>query len=142
MKTVKGITSFIAVMLFISSQGFSQNSVSDKSQNNQGNTGKANTVARGNFVDSNNDGICDNYQVRTNNGRGANFVDKNGDGICDNRGSGGTGRGKGNGCGMGYQRGHGNGGGAGLGNQRGYGQGRGNCCGRGNGYQHRHGQGN
>ena len=128
MKTVKGITAFVAVLLFVSYQGFSQNTISGKPQNNPGNTGKANTAARGNFVDKNNDGICDNYQARVNSGRGANFVDKNGDGVCDNRGNFGKGRGNSNGCGKGYQ--HRNG------------QGRGNCCGRGNGYQHRHGQGN
>lgn len=47
---------------------------------------------RGNFVDTDGDGICDN--------RGQNFVDADGDGICDNRGEGkGQGRHHGNGRG-------------------------------------------
>lgn len=36
------------------------------------------------FVDSNNDGICDNYATRPANGRGQRFVDTNNDGQCDN----------------------------------------------------------
>lgn len=38
-----------------------------------------------NFVDKDNNGVCDNRTTRNGNGRGANFVDKNGDGVCDNR---------------------------------------------------------
>jgi len=38
-----------------------------------------------NFVDKDNNGVCDNLGTRSGSGRGANFVDKNGDGICDNR---------------------------------------------------------
>lgn len=41
-----------------------------------------------NFVDSNNDGICDN---RGTCGNGLYFVDANGDGICDNSGTCGNG---------------------------------------------------
>lgn len=48
-----------------------------------------------NFVDKNNNGMCDNYEngVRRGrgmgrNGKGANFVDKDKDGICDNYQSG------------------------------------------------------
>ncbi|MCX6281549.1 MAG: hypothetical protein NTU51_06280 [Bacteroidetes bacterium] len=135
MKTVKRLNVLLAVLLFASYQGFSQNTTGK--QNDAQATAK---VTPGKFVDANKNGVCDNYQARVNSGRGANFVDKNGDGICDNRGSGGIGRGKGNGCGMGYQRGPGNCCGGGFGYQHGQGQGRGNCCGRGNGYQHRHGQ--
>ena len=113
----------MAVLIFASYQGFSQNTTTTQ-KNAQANA----KVTSGKFVDVNKDGVCDNYQARTNTGRGANFVDKNGDGVCDNRGNLGKGRGNSNGCGKGYQ--HRNG------------QGRGNCCGRGNGYQHRHGQGN
>lgn len=39
------------------------------------------------FVDSNRDGVCDNYGVH-----GMGFVDGNGDGVCDNYGV----------CGMGF----------------------------------------
>ena len=44
----------------------------------------ANATGR-NYVDKDNNGVCDNLGTRSGNGRGANFVDKNGDGICDNR---------------------------------------------------------
>jgi len=39
----------------------------------------------GNFVDKDNNGVCDNLGSRSGNGQSVNFVDKNGDGICDNR---------------------------------------------------------
>jgi hypothetical protein len=39
---------------------------------------------KGQFVDSNHDGICDNHQGMMKNGKCANFVDKNNDGKCDN----------------------------------------------------------
>ena len=42
-----------------------------------------------NYVDLNNDGICDNNNVTG--GNGLNFVDANGDGICDNNGACGNG---------------------------------------------------
>jgi hypothetical protein len=45
---------------------------------------QTNKPNRGQFVDKNNDGICDNYQDRKSNANGRNFVDKNNDGICDN----------------------------------------------------------
>ena len=38
-------------------------------------------VERPNYVDNNNDGICDNYVERPN------YVDDNNDGICDNIGT-------------------------------------------------------
>jgi len=123
MKTVKRITVLLAVLLFASYQGFSQNTTATQKDV------KASTKATpGKFVDVDKDGVCDNYHAKMNTGRGANFVDKNGDGICDNRGNTGKGQGNHNGCGMGYQHRDG--------------QGHGNCCGRGNGYQHRHGRGN
>ncbi len=50
----------------------------------------------GNFVDENNDGICDNRA----NCQGQNFVDEDNDGVCDRReGCQGQHRGNGNGCG-------------------------------------------
>ena len=56
---------------------------------------------RGNFVDADGDGICDNYGT---NGCGRNYVDADGDGVCDNYATRG-----GHGCGArGY--GHGAGG--------------------------------
>ncbi len=74
-----------------------------------------------NFVDKNGDGICDNAGVRNSTGKGANFVDKDEDGICDRRsdvGKGNANKGK---FGKGYRQG------------KGKGQGKG-CCGRGPGY--------
>lgn len=140
MKTVKRITVLLAVLIFASYQGFSQNTTAIQKDAKDAQT--TTKVTPGKFVDNDKDGVCDNYQARGNAGRGANFVDKNGDGICDNRGNVGRGQGNRNGCGMGYQRGYGNCGGGGFGYQRGHGQGHGNCCGGGNGYQHRHGRGN
>lgn len=67
--------------------------------------------ASGNFVDKNNNGICDNYEARPANTRGRNYVDKDGNGICDNRAQLGKKQGK-------YCR-------NGQGNQHRHGQGRG-----------------
>lgn len=50
-----------------------------------------------NFVDNNSDGVCDNFASGTSQGAGQNFVDNNGDGICDNFASGNTGKGNGQG---------------------------------------------
>jgi hypothetical protein len=128
MKTLKRITVAIAIMSFIAFQGYSQNaSISDKQKESK--TSQTTTKATpGKFVDKNKDGVCDNYQARMKNGRGANFVDKNGDGICDNRQNVRQGKGNPNGCGMGYQHHHG--------------QGQGNCCGGGCQNHYRHGRGN
>lgn len=56
----------------------------------------ASTFRGRNFVDANNDGICDLY------GTNCAFVDEDGDGICDNYNSSSCG-----GCGYGMGRGHG-----------------------------------
>lgn len=37
-----------------------------------------------NYVDTNGDGVCDNYGTM---GNGANYVDADGDGVCDNYGN-------------------------------------------------------
>ena len=68
----------------------------------------------GNFIDKDNNGVCDNFESRSGNGRGANFVDKNGDGICDNRAN--AGKKSGNQCrnGQGNQHRHGQGQGRGC----------------------------
>lgn len=52
--------------------------------NVQTNGNQTATTKRGQWVDKNNDGICDNYQNLKTNPKGSNFVDKNKDGICDN----------------------------------------------------------
>lgn len=73
--------------------------------------GAAIATVRGEYVDLDNDGVCDNYG--TGNGTGgqgscAGYVDADGDGICDNYGNGyGCGNGQGNG--NGYGPGNGNG---------------------------------
>lgn len=76
--------------------------------------GAAIAAVRGEYVDRNNDGVCDNYGVgKGANGQGscAGYADADGDGICDNYANGcGNGRGSGYGCG----NGNGNGGGAGY----------------------------
>jgi hypothetical protein len=76
-----------------------------------------NTVSA-NFVDANNNGVCDNFESRQGKGRGGNFVDANNDGICDNRAN--VGKKSGNN----YRNGQGNQ------YRNGNGQGRrcGNCC--------------
>lgn len=53
----------------------------------------AGSGARRNFIDTDGDGVCDNYGDRPSKGS-KNFVDEDGDGICDNFASG---QGKGNG---------------------------------------------
>ena len=118
MKTVARtlMTSFI--IMFIASAISAQNTASSKGTKTPSSTNAAN---RGQFVDINNNRICDNFEARGQSGRGANFVDKNGDGVCDNRGTVGKGNGRGNGCRQGYQHRHGQG------------KGKGNCCGRGQG---------
>ena len=74
--------------------------------------GAAIATVRGEYVDRNNDGVCDNYGVgKGANGQGscAGYADADGDGVCDNYANGcGNGRGSGYGCG------NGNGGGAGY----------------------------
>lgn len=53
--------------------------------------GAAIATVRGEYVDRNNDGVCDNYGVgKGANGQGscAGYADADGDGICDNYGAG------------------------------------------------------
>lgn len=68
------------------------------------------------YVDKNNDGVCDNKQVKTKPNIGVNFVDKNKDGVCDNKQNKGNGKccGYGKGNGQGYQHRHGWNGGSGC----------------------------
>ncbi len=70
-------------------------------QNVNGRTNDNNIVHGEQFVDSNNDGVCDNYAIGQGNG--------NGSGICDGSGrvANGQGRGKGNHNGNGDNRGNG-----------------------------------
>ena len=87
-----------------------------------------------NYVDADQDGVCDVYELGqsqglgtgTGAGNGVGFVDDDGDGICDNAGIG-QGRGAGSGASQGLGAGGGMGYGAGQGHGNGgqFGQGRG-----------------
>ena len=74
--------------------------------------GAAIATVRGEYVDLDNDGVCDNYgSDNCANGQGScpGYADADGNGVCDNYANGcGNGRGSGYGCG------NGNGGGAGY----------------------------
>lgn len=111
----------MAMILFVAVQAISQSAPTLPIDKNQKDKQKMQTNVSGKFVDSNKDGVCDNYQARMKNGQGASFVDKNGDGICDNQEN--AGQEKPKGCGMGHQHRHG--------------QADGNCSKKGNGYQQR-----
>lgn len=114
MKTSLKILLTTVAFAFFFGQGYSQ-AASDNEQ-------KANNpvaTAQGKFVDSNGNGVCDNFEMRGGSGKGANFVDKDGDGVCDQRGVKAASGGNREFCGKGYQHRHG------------CGQGQGNCCGRG-----------
>lgn len=81
------ITLFASVLLLgVSSVSLAQNAKTPKAVRN---------ASCRNFVDKNNDGICDNREVSGQNTKGRNFVDKNNDGFCDNQGKGNRRNGKG-----------------------------------------------
>ena len=92
--------------------------------------GAAIATVRGEYVDLDNDGVCDNYGGQ---GSCAGYVDADGDGVCDNYGAGQGSRSGyvdadgdgicdnyGNGYGCGNGQGNGNGYGPGNGNGAGY----------------------
>jgi hypothetical protein len=122
MKKFKLTTGILIMLMIASTMVFSQTKEPVKTQNdNQEKTTLVNTGR--NFVDQNNDGICDNRQNnQSKQVQGRNFVDKNNDGICDNNPNGNpnckNGKGNQNNCRVKNN----------------------NCCGNGNGY--RHGQSN
>lgn len=102
-------TSFILMLGFVA---HSQN-ITDKTQKENIQVQKGTTTGR-NFIDSNNNGICDRFEERGKTTRGAGFIDKDGDGICDNR-QGGNQKGNRQACdGTGFK--HRNGKGKGTGN--------------------------
>lgn len=124
MKTTKRFVMAFAAVLMMVNLGFAQDK-STTTTKDDGQKATTNTVVTpGKFVDQNKNGVCDNFEIRRQTGRGSNFIDKNGDGICDNRGTMGQGNGKGNCCRMGCQQGHGYGCGYGSGQGKGCGQGR------------------
>jgi len=90
-------------------------------------TTQASQTTPGNFVDTNSDGVCDNFKNRGIQGNRAKFVDENGDGVCDNcKGKGKCGQA--NCCGKGMQKGNCQG------------MSKANCCSKGKGHQPRHRQ--
>lgn len=115
MKNIGKLILATAILMIFAVQANAQSNAAatqtDQKQAVASSTGK-------NYVDKDNNGVCDNIGTRSGNGRGANFVDKNNDGICDNRAT--AGKKTGNNC----RNGNGNG------NQHRHGQcqGRGNCC--------------
>jgi hypothetical protein len=118
MKNIGKLILATAIMMIFAIQSNAQNTNSANQPAKKQNTVSS---ASGNFIDKDNNGVCDNFESRSGKGYGANFVDKNGDGICDNRAN--VGKKSGNNCrnGQGYQNRHGQG--------QGHGQGRGcgNC---------------
>lgn len=127
MKNLKGIILTMALSAIFTGQIFAQEAAAATSGDQTAKQTTTKVQSCGKFVDSNNDGICDNREAKPCKGvKGANFVDANGDGICDHRGDENSckgkqccGKGKGNGCC----------------------KGQGNGCGKGMGHQHRHGCG-
>jgi len=121
MRPLSGTLFVTVIFTFFTLQGFTQNNSSADVQKKEIST----TATQGNFVDKNNNGVCDNFEARHANGKGANFVDKDGDGKCDNRQNASPCKGYRDCCGKG--------------------KGNGNCCsgghgnGCGQGHQHRHG---
>ncbi len=73
-------------------------SSANKARSNSANNGRGYN-GRGNYVDADGDGVCDNYGT---NGCGRNYVDSDGDGVCDNYATRG-----GHGCGAGGRGCHG-----------------------------------
>ena len=129
MRSLSGILFVTAILVFFTSQGFSQSSSLSDIQKKEVTTG----VIPGKFVDNNKNGVCDNFEARNTEGKCANFVDKDSDGKCDNRQNAAPCKGKGNCCGKG------------KGNICTQGKGNCSCCGQGNsngcgkGHQHRRG---
>ena len=121
MRSLSGILIATAVFAFMTVNGFAQNTSSTSEQKKETST----VTSQGNFIDKNNNGICDNFEARNGQGRGSGFTDKDGDGICDHRQDVNKGKGTrdcpGKGKGYGYR----------------HGMGKGYCCGQ--GHQHRHG---
>jgi hypothetical protein len=86
MKTLMKISLVLIAAGFITATSFGQKTSEPVSQDKKA-TPASNEIVRGSFVDTNNNGVCDNYENRSNAGKGRYFVDENGDGICDKRGA-------------------------------------------------------
>lgn len=130
MKSTKRLLMAFVVVLMMVNLGFAQDKSTTTTKTNDQKATTKTDATPGKFVDQNKNRVCDNFEVRSQTGRGANFVDNNGDGICDNHGTMVKGNGKANCCGMANRQG----------NAYGCGYGRGQGCGQ--GQQCRHGWGN
>ena len=123
MKNLSKIMLAVAIMLLLAVSANAQNNSSTNQTADKQIV--ANSTAR-NFVDTDNNGVCDNLGTRSGKGQCGDFIDKNKDGVCDNRvnvgnRSGNNGK---NGQGNQYRNGKGNQ----CRNGNGQGNGRGNCC--------------
>ena len=115
MKNIGKLILATAIMMIFAVQSNAQNS---NSANQPAQKQNAVNSASGNFVDKDNNGVCDNFVSRSGNWHGPNFIDKNVDVICDNRAN--VGKKAGNKCRNGQVNQHRNG--------YGQGHGTGNCC--------------
>lgn len=101
---MKRVVLIIIVICGITIAGNAQSSTATKSEKakteNAISKKVENTNVRGNFVDKDKDGVCDNYKMRGKNKDCPNYVDANNDGICDNY------KAKGNCCGNCDGKGH------------------------------------
>ncbi len=113
---MKNIGNFILASVIMMIFAFQSNAQNSSSASQPVQKQKAGNSATGNFVDKDNNGVCDNFESRSGSGRGSNFADKNNDGICDNRAN--VGKKSGNTCrfGQGNRHRHGQGRGQGCGN--------------------------
>jgi hypothetical protein len=82
MKNIGKLFLVIAITLILVIQAYAQsNKIPDQPEQKQAFVNSA----AANFVDKNNNNICDNRGTRSGSRHGTSYVDKNGDGICDNR---------------------------------------------------------
>jgi hypothetical protein len=81
MKKLSGLILTALFLAFFSGQALAQSATTTKDDQ----TIKQPTANQncGKFVDNDKNGVCDNYEARGKDGKGANFVDANGDGVCD-----------------------------------------------------------
>jgi hypothetical protein len=114
MKTLIYTTGIAFLMMIFPNYLSAQNQTGNDQKAKQENVSTAKDTFQGkNFIDENNNGVCDRFENAKPLGKGPNFIDSDKNGICDNREKGN----RGNGRGYGYQ--HRNG------------QRNGQCCGRG-----------
>jgi hypothetical protein len=71
----------LSLTLFFFGQGFGQIAAKGTSENST-----SVSAVQCKYVDNNNNGICDNHELKGKDSQCANFIDKDGNGICDNCG--------------------------------------------------------